>query len=231
MSKEGYKDSAALTKWVVYILNAQIVVAFLSILSGYLEYKLLTDFQNGVYYSQELASADANASDFRQGVVGGLYLLVFIISVVLILKWIHRANYNAKQLGAEDMKFTPGWSVGYYFIPILTLWKPYQAMKEIWKASKNPSDWCNERTSRILPIWWGLWIISNMLGQIIFRQSNKAGELSELIDLNLITQVSNVLDIPLALTLLFIVKSISKMQKEQLDNANKKIQPTAECIG
>ena len=49
----------------------------------------------------------------------------------------HRANYNARQLGAADMRFTPGWAVGWHFIPIAWFWKPYQAMTEIWRASVN----------------------------------------------------------------------------------------------
>ncbi len=202
------------------MLYAQVLVAVISIVSGYLEYQLLSDYQNGVYTSQELAVADGEASDQRQGLIGIVYMVVFIVSGFLILRWIHRANYNARQLGAESMAFTPGWSIGYYFIPILTLWKPYQAMKEIWKASKNPSDWGSSSTSSILPIWWTLWLISGFLGQAILRLSMRAEELPELLNLNLITQVSNVLDIPLALVTLAIVNGIYKMQMSSNESAN-----------
>jgi len=70
----------------------------------------------------------------------GLGLLgIQLTTSILFLMWIYRANSNARQLGAQGMKFSPGWSVGFYFIPILWFWKPYQAMKEIWQASKAPS--------------------------------------------------------------------------------------------
>ena len=213
------------------MLYIQIIVAVVSIISGYLEYELLSDYQNGVYTSQEMAVADGEASDQRQQIVGIVYLIVFVISGFLILRWIHRANYNARQLGAENMKFTPGWAIGYYFIPILTLWKPYQAMKEIWKASKNPSDWESQETSGILPMWWTLWLISNFLGQAVFRLSMRAEEFQELMNLNIITQISNVLDIPLALVLLAIVNRIHNTQKSHLVSANNQIQPTAESVG
>ena len=227
----GFRNSDKLTSWVRYMLYVQIIVAVVSIISGYLEYELLSDYQNGVYTSQEKAVADGEASDQRQGLVGIVYLVVFVISGFLILRWIHRANYNARQLGAENMEFTPGWSIGYYFIPILTLWKPYQAMKEIWKASKSPSNWESQNTSGILPMWWTLWLISNVLGQAIFRLSMRAEELNDLINLNIVTQISNVLDIPLALMLLAIVSNIQNMQKSHLASANNQIQPTAESVG
>lgn len=216
----GFRNSESLTKWVRYLLYTQILIAVISIISGYFEYQLLSDYQNGVYTSQELAVADGEASDRRQGLIGIIYMVVFIVSGFLILRWIHRANYNARQLGAENMKFTPGWSIGYYFIPILTLWKPYQAMKEIWKASKNPLDWEVSDASSILPIWWTLWLVSGFLGQAIFRLSMRAEELPALLNLNLITQVSNVLDIPLALVTLSIVNSIYQMQMSGKESAN-----------
>lgn len=228
---EGFRSSDNLTRGVRYMLYAQIVVAVVSIMSGYLEYELLSDYQYGVYTSQEKAVADGEASDKRQGIVGIVYLVVFVISGFLILRWIHRSNYNARQLGAENMKFTPGWSIGYYFIPILTLWKPYQAMKEIWKTSINPSDWESQNESGILPVWWTLWLISNFLGQAVFRLSMHAEELQELMNLNIVTQISNVLDIPLALVLLAIVNRIYNMQKSHLESANNQMQPTAESVG
>lgn len=60
-----------------------------------------------------------------------LQLLVIIATGVVFLMWIYRANLNVRGFGAADMKFTPGWSVGWYFIPIMNLVRPYQAMKEI----------------------------------------------------------------------------------------------------
>ena len=119
----------------------QVALALIAIGSNLMEYQLLTDFQNGVYFSQEMAVAGAEANDKRQQIIVFSYLAVFIISGILILKRIYQSNQNARYLGAKDMAFTPAWSIGFYFIPIVSLWKPYQAMKEIWQASQNPNNW------------------------------------------------------------------------------------------
>ena len=134
-NNEGFKNADSLTRWVKIMLYAQIVVSVVWILSGYLEYELLSDYQNGVYISQEKAVADGEENAKREEIIGIVSLVISVISGFLILRWIHRANYNARQLGAENMKFTPWRSIGYYFLPIFNLWRPYQAMKEIWKAS------------------------------------------------------------------------------------------------
>ncbi|MBL4815157.1 MAG: DUF4328 domain-containing protein [Shewanella sp.] len=219
-----FKNSDNLTKWVKYFLYIQVVIATISILSGYMEYDLLSDYKNGVYTSQELAVADGEASDSRQQVIGIIFLINFIISGFLILKWIHRANFNSHQLGAENMEFTAGWSIGYFFIPIMTLFKPYQAMKEIWQTSHNPKEWNMVEVSKILPVWWTVWLINNFLGQIIFRTAGDAEGIEPLMRLNLITQASNVLDIFLAILTFIIICKIHEKQKYAFENtANKPI--------
>lgn len=210
--KEEFKDPTNLMAWIKYFLCFQVVLSFVAIGSNLLEYQLLTDFQNGVYFSQEMAVADAEANDMRQAVIAFSYLGVFIVSGILILKWIYQANQNARQLGAKDMAFSPGWSIGFYFIPIVSLWKPYQAMKEIWQASQNPSNWSAEKVSSILGIWWFFWIANSIAGQAAFRLSRRAEEISEIMNVNLVSQASEVISIPLALVTWLLIKNVSHVQ-------------------
>ena len=139
-------------------------------------------------------------------------MLAFVASALLILQWIYRTNYNARQLSAQDMNYTPAWSIAYYFIPVFNLWKPYLAMKEIWLASKNALDGSFSKSSSILPLWWTLWLASNLLGQSIFRLSASAEKLPELLNLNLISQASNVIDILLAVVTYSMINAIYQMQ-------------------
>lgn len=210
--KEGFKSLESLTKWIRYVLYAQIVIAIFSIIFGFLEFQLLSNYQEGVYASLAEAFADGELALQSLQVTGIASLIAFIASAVLILKWIYRANHNARQLGAQKMRYTPAWSIGYYFIPIFNLWKPYLALKEIWMASKTPFDWRFTKISMALPIWWALWLSSNILNQSIFRLSASAETLPELMKLNMFSQVSNVMDIPLAIVTLAVINGIYQMQ-------------------
>ena len=208
----GFKSLKSLTQWIRYVLYAQILIATVAIILGFLEQQLLSAYQEGVYASiEEAFAAGETAIVLLQG-IGIVSLLAFVASALLIMKWIYRANSNARQLGAQNMSYTPAWSIGYYFIPVFNLWKPYLAMKEIWMASKKPLDWNLIKVPLILPAWWALWLISNLLNQSIFRYSAEAVELSELMNLNMLSQASNVLDIPLALVTLAVINGISRMQ-------------------
>ena len=217
-SHATFRDSTGLTKWTKRFLYAQIVVAVMAIVSSALEYALLSDFATGAYSSQKRAIADGEASDARQSLVGIAQVLVLLISGFLILRWIYIANFNARQLGAAGMVFSPGWSVGWYFIPFANLWKPYQAMKEIWLASSNPQSWKNQPVAPLLRWWWFFWIVSSLLGNAPFRVAMRAEGLDELMTANLITQMSDLAGIPLSIIVLVMVTRVHQMQMSQLDS-------------
>src|ERR1700733_12920469 len=68
--------------------------------------------------------------------LAGLGLLVTqISSIVFVLVWIHRASQNLRGLGRYGMRSTPGACVVAFFIPIASIWLPFSAMREIWRAS------------------------------------------------------------------------------------------------
>jgi hypothetical protein len=207
-----FKDPSNLTKWLTYLLYISIAIDLIAISSGILQYKLLTDLKSGVYSSTALANVAAESNDKRQQIVGFFQLGIAITTMILFAKWIYRANFNARQLGAQGMKFSPGWSVGFYFIPILLLWKPYQAMKEIWQASKNPASWATVERGSILPWWWFFFLLAGMLGQATLRTSLRAKEINGLIESTGVAMASDLVSIPATIIALVLVKQIYAMQ-------------------
>lgn len=207
-----YRDATSLVKWTRFSIYAQVAISAIAIVSGYLQIEVLTALGDGAFASQDAADAAAQANDERQGLVALVQLAVLVISGVLILRWIHRANWNARALGAQGMTFTPGWSVGWYFVPIANLWKPYQAMQEIWKASKNPSAWSAETVPQLVGLWWGLWILYSLAGNTAFRISMRADEIHEHINATWVTIASDVATVPLCLALLALVRQVQGMQ-------------------
>ena len=86
-----------------------------------------------VDFDVEDEEVDASTAVAFLGIMcmGVVYLIAYITAVVLYCIWIHRANRNARALGTQGMRFTPGWCVGWWFIPFMNLYKPYQAVSEI----------------------------------------------------------------------------------------------------
>ncbi|QYO65100.1 DUF4328 domain-containing protein [Leptolyngbya sp. 7M] len=50
---------------------------------------------------------------------------VGIATIVLFLVWLYRAHKNLFSLKPTHLDFSPGWAVGWWFIPFLNLVRPY----------------------------------------------------------------------------------------------------------
>jgi hypothetical protein len=204
----GFRDPTTLTRWLTILLWFNAALAVISAVSSGFELKLLNDIEAGI----ALSPGQAEANDLRQQIIGGVHFVVIVASIVIFCIWIYRANYNARQLGAADMRFSPGWAVGWYFIPIANLWKPYQAMKEIWKASADPAHWQDQPRGSILPVWWTFFLLSNIMSNASFRLSLRANTLPELVAASSVSIANDVLDLISTLTALMLVGQIVRMQ-------------------
>ncbi len=213
---QGYRNADRLTSFVRFLLYAQVLAAVVVVASDVLEYRVLTDIQAAHSAFPDDLMARAQASDTRQHYVNLIDLVVLVVSGIAILRWIYVANANARGLGAKQMRFTPGACVWWYFIPVMALWRPFQAMREIWKASHDPADWQHADGAPILGIWWTLWIASNIVDQASFRLAIHADKIQELISANIVDQASNLLSIPLAFATLILVNGIYSAQQRSL---------------
>jgi hypothetical protein len=125
----------------------------------------------------------AESEDPGQALAGagvGLLLIVsMVLGTVFFLMWFHRAAANARTFGREGLKFTPGWCVGWWFIPIANLFKPFQAMREVWLASdpqvgnEAPGAWSQVAAPGLLSAWWGTFVIGNVLNNLSGRMEEE----------------------------------------------------------
>ncbi|MFC1995866.1 DUF4328 domain-containing protein [Chloroflexota bacterium] len=68
-----------------------------------------------------------------------MYFILFVITAVLFYMWIHRAHRNLPSLGVSGLKYSPGWAVGGFFIPILNL-RIFRLDKYILKTKRRHSN-------------------------------------------------------------------------------------------
>ena len=80
--------------------------------------------------------------------------------------WIYRVARTMRALGGRGTSRSrqAGRSAG-IFVPIANLWKPYQAMSEIWRASRNPRGWQNDEPASPGLVVGDL-VVSTVLGKI-----------------------------------------------------------------
>lgn len=200
------KDPNNLTTVLKGLLGLSLLVAVANLVCDVWQWNLLT--------SSEISLEEAEANDTRQALVGVAAILGLVVTGIVFLSWQHRANLNCRGFGASGMKFSPGWSIGYYFIPIVMLFKPYQAMKEIWKVSSNPRDWESQPGSPYLSWWWALWLLTGFAGQISTRLSLRADTPETLKTSTFFAILSDGFDIAVHVAAFLLVTKIIEMQNK-----------------
>ena len=111
-------------------------------------------------------------SDLRVGAMALLDAVVFLTAFGFLIAWTNRAYRNLPALGADDLRFTPGWAVGGWFVPFLNFVRPKQIMNDIWRGSSpedySGDDWHGRSVTPLLHWWWGLWIVGGLLSYTSF---------------------------------------------------------------
>ncbi len=107
--------------------------------------------------------------------------VVGVITTILFLRYTYRGMKNTHVIAPPDAKLiSPGWAVGWYFIPVANLWMPLLAVRQMFRHSVAP-DAREHSIDRLISIWWGLWLISNLLifpsAYLAFQATNWDGNL------------------------------------------------------
>ena len=180
------------------------------------ELSLLEDIKRGNYNSLEQLDSRIANNDLWIEILNLASALAFIFYIVLFFMWIYRTNSNSHTFTQGKIRHTPGWSVGWFFIPIANLWKSYKIPAEIWKASKLGPDYNHTHTTPLfLKLWWVAWIADNLFSQISLRITDSAVEPHELINADRILFSSNIVSIISIILTIKMVKEINLLQENQ----------------
>ncbi|MBI5884330.1 MAG: DUF4328 domain-containing protein [Elusimicrobia bacterium] len=167
-----YRPAPALTLWLTILLAAGAGLDAFSALLSLVELVFFPGF--GVTGAEPGSGEVVLALGYFAA--GSASLLALIATAALFCFWAHRANANVRALGARGMAFTPGWTVGWFFIPVMNLYKPYRALAEVYLASDPGADaetWRTDRVPAMVQAWWGAWLINGFLGQASWRMSQQ----------------------------------------------------------
>lgn len=214
-TRNRFKSIGKIANWVYCIFILLAVLNIVAIISGFAQSELISRAIEG----ETVTITEAISNDDRQAVIGYGQTALYVAAAVSFLVWIHRAHKNLQSLNVAGLKYSPGWAVGGFFVPILCLFRPCQVAAEIDKASNpitiNDSDtsWKNTPTSLIVGFWWALFLISNILGQIAIRSLSSGGELVDLLNSTYIYMVSDAIDIVGIIVTLLLVQKLGVNQE------------------
>ncbi|MGJ4789615.1 DUF4328 domain-containing protein [Leptospira koniambonensis] len=208
MKPNGKRANIALIL-ILILLVLEVVLLVL----WYLQYDLIQTAMNG----EEISSEVAETSDSIINIISILYMILFIVSAATFLRWFVRAYQNL-ELFSEDLIYNQKQALWAWFIPILNLLRPYEIMKELYTETRKllvkyePSNSEKIATTDYLSPWWGLWVISNIIGQILLRFPFKVETMEGLNTFILVNIIAHLIAIPLCIIAAKVIKDYSYME-------------------
>jgi hypothetical protein len=206
-----YKDLSTLVRVLKLALVVSALIGLLSIWSSWMQIDLLQLADS----SEGISEQAAEANDTRQQVIAIISIVAYLATMILFLRWVYLSNRNAHALGATHMEYTPGWSVGWFFVPFANFWQPYNALNETFQAShpEYTDNWHHADSPWILPVWWAFMVITLLMGR--FTGRNTPDTLSGMIDATWTGIVEDGLNIGLRLATLLVVSTLFDWQTKK----------------
>ncbi|MES2588952.1 MAG: DUF4328 domain-containing protein [Bacteroidota bacterium] len=210
MSKFRVNSQRAKNAELLIIVSG--VLSILSLISNGLEYWLLHSVSNGANVTME----QANFNDMRQLVIALVEILVFIFSAITFIQWFRRAYYN-QETKFSFMATTNGWVSGAWFIPIYSLYRPFQLMKEIYQnleefLEKTALGESKRSRLQIVGWWWGLWVFANISQNIVTRVSSRVDQVDSLMYLSFTSMIVDLIYIVLAFLTIKMIRNYNEME-------------------
>ena len=215
----GYRNPRRRANWTIGLLIAGIVMAASSIVVTTSENELIDRVLSGESVSDE------EIEDNDSAVIGValMAMAIYVATVIAFAMWIHRASSNLEPLNAQGQRFSPGWAVGWWFIPIMQVWRPYQVVKEIWNGSdpyyvgERARNWKEAPVWGWLGWWWAIWIIASIAGTVSARETWSAETLEEIREAHGAVYFAEFTFIAVSVLAIFLVKVISNRQERKFD--------------
>lgn len=212
---ENLRPNKQRAKIAILLIGIVMFLDIVSLISSYFQYNLLNDIAKGV----NVSIATAEASDLRESIIAVIYAIAFLISGITFIQWFRRAYFNL-HLRVDNLKFGEGWAAGSWFTPIISIYRPFQIMKELYEKtnelllSREGEEGSKTNYSNFtLAIWWTLWLIDNYFGQIIFRASLNDNT-NQLNITSIMSMIESLIGVILGLITIKIIRDYSMMEEK-----------------
>jgi hypothetical protein len=141
--------------------------------------------------------------------------IVNIISAVTFIQWFRRAYFNLHSL-VPNLTFTEGWAAGSWFVPMISFFRPFQIMVELYNKTIEKLE---ERKLienqnfdiSFLKLWWALWILVFVidLKRLVISRSDMIDSLKQN---TIIDMFQCLVYIPLSLLTIKVIKEYSNFE-------------------
>ncbi|MCT8001911.1 DUF4328 domain-containing protein [Sphingomonas sanguinis] len=149
-----------------------------------------------------------------------LFALLTLFYHLVFFRWVYIVNRNAQQWNSA-MTISPGWNVGWFFMPIAALWKPFEGIRETRGVTIAPEAPAWVSVPIWLKLWWGLWIAAAIYGNmtVLFLAASETSD--QWISMSGANVARIAIDVPLAVLTCQLLTDISTLQSQRIAAAER----------
>ncbi|MBX2828022.1 MAG: DUF4328 domain-containing protein [Flavobacteriaceae bacterium] len=195
-------------KFVIIVMIMDIVSVGIS----WRQLDIINLIDRGGDYTDEMITTN----DWIVSISGLVYLVIYIVAAVFFIQWFRRGYYNLSQ--RVQCEHSDGWAAGSWFVPIISLFRPYRIMKEMWyKTARIIGQRLNvlERPSEaVIGWWWAFWIIATIIGNSSLGTIFGDETLESLRKTTITDIIVYLLNIPTGLLAIRMIKDYARMEEK-----------------
>jgi hypothetical protein len=205
------KPNQKRSKIAITLIWICLIVYLFSFFSSFLQYRLLTQISIGIQIADDILEQN----DVREQLIMLVTFIVNIISAVTFIQWFRRAYFNLHSL-VPNLTFTEGWAAGSWFVPMISFFRPFQIMVELYNKTIEKLE---ERKLienqnfdiSFLKLWWALWILVFVidLKRLVISRSDMIDSLKQN---TIIDMFQCLVYIPLSLLTIKVIKEYSNFE-------------------
>jgi hypothetical protein len=211
MSDQGqWRSTIGLHTALTWLLAADAGAAIAVGAAHLRRYGAIEDYVHGSATRSAIAEAD-----HALNVTSGLSFLALLATATVLIIWQWRSAKNNQLLGRIRPRFTPGWSIGGWFIPFANLVIPVRIFHDLWQGSapenRNFRDWHDLRRWSVIGWWWAFWVSGNVL--TLFISGGAPVTLDDYQRVDRIDAAGSILTATAACFAIVVVRTITRRQE------------------
>ena len=212
-----YISARGKANWAIGTAVFTIVLHFVLFVSCCMQLMLLRSMQY-----KEIPEGITSSNDMRQLIVASATGVAEIATLFTFLVWIYSTHANLPALGNTHLDLTSGWAVGWFFVPIMNRFKPYQVVFEIWRSSDPANRTGATAGATTLIGWW--WCLRVLTG-LVERGANRLGRYIESVEgwighTWLVIAMIVLLSVPMLILQILLVRKIQRFQEDRFTIIN-----------
>jgi hypothetical protein len=104
---------------------------------------------------------------------------LYVIGPAVFLPWFYVAYVNLRRFGLRNLRYSSGWAIGSWFIPIFNLFRPKQIANDLSRGTSGGTLHSTGRidthpVSPLLHWWWAFYLLSSIV--TVFGSSSVSDE-------------------------------------------------------